>query len=339
MTRELATVDTILELRPIPGADAIECAVIRGWECVVKKGAHQVGDAVVFFEIDSVLPEEPRYEFLRKGCYSAHMNGFRIRTMKLRGQVSQGLALPTKEVFPELQRHDHLVGADVTELLKVRLYEPPSAGQGAPGKPFPLGIPKTDEDRVQNVFARLPTDALWDVTEKLDGSSMTVFVTPEARGVCSRNLERPEEDSCNFWRAARTQNLIAECERICADNPELFGEGIVLQGELLAPGIQKNRYGVAAPRFYVFSVLRCRGSVLWERLSPGETMDLCFSYGLEMVPVIACLPSQESVKAWVELAKGKSELNAATTREGLVVRTPQQSFKVINPDFLLEHGE
>lgn len=85
--RSLAHVEIITALSSIEGADFLELAQVLGWQCVVKKGEFQVGDKIIFCEIDSVLPELPEYEFLRK-------YNFRIKTQKLRGVISQGLVLP-----------------------------------------------------------------------------------------------------------------------------------------------------------------------------------------------------------------------------------------------------
>lgn len=85
--RHLATVREIATLRPITGADRIEVAQVDGWECVVQKGEFHVGDRTVYVEVDSVVPERPEFEFLRD-------RKFRVRTIKLRGQVSCGLVLP-----------------------------------------------------------------------------------------------------------------------------------------------------------------------------------------------------------------------------------------------------
>ena len=85
--RKLATIERISEIHPIPDADAIERAVVRGWSVVTKKGEHEVGDLVVYCEIDSVMPERPEFEFLRP-------RGFRVKTIKLRNTFSQGIVFP-----------------------------------------------------------------------------------------------------------------------------------------------------------------------------------------------------------------------------------------------------
>ncbi|HEX9972761.1 MAG TPA: RNA ligase (ATP), partial [bacterium] len=143
--RKLATIQKIKNLEPIPEADKIEKATVLGWQLVVKKGDFKVGDHCVYCEIDSVLPEKPEYEFLRP-------RKFRIKTAKLRGQISQGIAFPIGAI-KELANVEIKEGLDVTEIIGVQKYEPPPAvmmsGQVKGG--FPGFIPKTDEMRIQSV--------------------------------------------------------------------------------------------------------------------------------------------------------------------------------------------
>src|SRR5271157_945626 len=118
--RQLAYIETIKNLRPIEGADKIETAIILGWEVVVKRGEFSIGDKVVYCEIDSILPDLPPFEFLRA-------KKFRIRTIKLKSQISQGIAFPLSvinEVTPSFDITKLNVGDDVTELLQITKYDP-----------------------------------------------------------------------------------------------------------------------------------------------------------------------------------------------------------------------
>src|ERR1700686_2198783 len=124
--RELAYVQTITSLTPIPNADNIEKAEVLGWEIVVRKNEFQVGDLVIYCEIDSVLPELPCFEFLRS-------RKFRIRTVRLRSQISQGIVFPLsilKEVDPSFKIDNLKVGQDVTDLLKITKYDPEASLDG-----------------------------------------------------------------------------------------------------------------------------------------------------------------------------------------------------------------
>lgn len=169
--RQLATIREIASTRPIEGADRIEVAQVDGWECVVQKGSFNVGQRIVYVEVDSVVPERPEFEFLRD-------RKFRVRTIKLRGQVSQGLVLPL-DILPPGKYN---VGDDVTELLGITKYDPQAQQEAmlltkqpnTPKNPiakfmmrfkwyrklfmkpkrkggFPDWIVKTDETRIQNL--------------------------------------------------------------------------------------------------------------------------------------------------------------------------------------------
>jgi len=113
--RKLATVETIKQIKEHTNADALEIAVVRGWNVIVQKGEFAVGDVCVYFEVDSVLPKEYRYAFLHKYAYNKSLDKYRIKTAKLRGQFSQGLVMPIEQ-FPELQHVT--VGSDID----LRLY-------------------------------------------------------------------------------------------------------------------------------------------------------------------------------------------------------------------------
>lgn len=163
--RALATIDSVLNIKPIPKADRIEVAQVRGWNCVVKKGDFKPGDLCVYFEIDSVLPDDERYAFL-SDSWSKRVEGYRLKTRRLRGQISQGLILPVDR-FPELgDVTENRIGEDVTEALNIRIYDPPvSASGGTPAKgSFPTQlVPKTDAERVQNVNVMRLNQTLKDV--------------------------------------------------------------------------------------------------------------------------------------------------------------------------------
>jgi RNA ligase (TIGR02306 family) len=175
MERKLASIQKVLDIQPIPGAEAIECLTILGWKVVAKKGEFKIGDLVVYCEVDSILPEEDEFKFLEKVHY-------RIKTIKLRGQVSQGIAFPLSilDGRAELPHDPHAEGDDVTELLEVTKYEPyvPAQLAGLAKGSFPEFLHKTDETRIQAVPGVLyrHQNKKFYVTEKIDGSSMTVYL-------------------------------------------------------------------------------------------------------------------------------------------------------------------
>ncbi len=139
--RKLASVVKIVDIQPIPGADAIVVVTVKGWKVVVKVNEYKVGDLAVYYEIDSFLPIRPQFEFLRKSSYKrmGSSEGFRLKTIRLRGQISQGLLTPIPEGISNPKEGD-----DLTEALDIVKYEPPIPAQLA-GKikgTFPSFIPK-----------------------------------------------------------------------------------------------------------------------------------------------------------------------------------------------------
>lgn len=345
--RKLASIRRIKNIEPIEGADRIELATVDGWKVVVAKDVgHQEGDLVVYCEVDSFLPIEPQYEFLRKTSYKKMGNkeGFRLKTIRLRGQVSQGLILPISvlegkiDFGPSRDFNKHiesLIGQDVSEILGIVKYDPPVPARLAgevEGK-FPAFISKTDQERVQN----LSLDDIkgeWVITEKLDGTSFTCFKHEGEFGVCSRNLQLKENEDNTYWKMAKKYNLKEFCP-----------EGYALQGEIIGPGIQKNRYGLNECKLFLFDMYDIEKSSyvpFWNLITAVSSHK--YKYNLEeflkIVPVLDDVTlNSHSIDDILEMAEGKSTLNSNTEREGLVFKNkfdPNQSFKAISNKFLLK---
>ena len=337
--RELATIRKIDLIRPIPDADAIECAVVGGWTVVIKKGDFEVGDRAVYCEIDSWIPNE-RAPFLSKGQEPREYNGVRgerLRTVRLRGQLSQGLLLPMHVLTN--YGADLFEGYDVSELLGIQKYEPPVPAHlaGEVRGLFPTFIPKTDQERVQNLsteFAQWQADRVnWEITEKLDGSSMTVYVNAYDRGVCSRNLNLKDTEGNTLWQVAhRDQILTAIIES---------GRNIAIQGELIGNGIQGNPYKIKGQSFYTFDIYDIDAR---RHFTPIERNEFCDLYEILHVPVIAYGAELydtlgiATIADLLKFAEGKSNLNSQAEREGIVFKAHglDQSFKAISNRFLLK---
>lgn len=375
MTRKLATIRMIGDVSPIDGADAIECVTIDGWKVVAKKGEFSPGDYCIYFEIDSVLPIREEFEFLRKGCYvqkewlESETNptgeGFRLKTIKLRGQISQGLVVKITDL-PEFkglaagpsEDYDLPEGWSVDHVLNIVKWDPPVPATLA-GKVrgnFPPWIPKTDQERIQNLSDKDLAPYLnddFEVTMKLDGSSMTVFYDEGRIGVCSRNLELDWENdpSTTFAKMVMGAELDKIFARFAEDNgpddPPI--KRLALQGELMGPGIQGNREKFKEHRFFVFDIfLESEGYVVDEQRRAIVDLIACSqiifgaSVIFEHVPVIGhnipiIFNSKDEI---LEYAKGPS-INHPI-REGIVyksVQHPEFSFKAISNDFLLKGGE
>lgn len=374
VTRKLASVQKISELRPIEGADRIEVAMMEGlgWECVTKKNELKVGDLVVYFEVDSILPEKPEYEFLRE-------RKFRIKTIKLKKQVSQGLIVPLYLAIPGGSVFS--IGADVTDLLGVKKHDPQGQEESdltnnfekkckVPKflmnmawfrwiyfklnpplrKDWPQWIAKTDETRIQVCLRTIMDhyDEEWEFTEKLDGQSGTFFTYLKRKwgfkfkqyGVASRNIWLKKYDNTNYGIVSSKHNLD---QTLLSEKQQ-----ITLQGEVCGPKIQKNKYKFEELNLFVFNII-----VGGKKLNHNEMSVFCAKWQLTPVPFVipSFIPSKdiginktpaEIIHHMVNMSKGFSVYGNKVKREGIVGRlksNPNISLKIINPEFLLENDE
>ena len=362
--RKLASIQRIDTLLPIEGKDRIQSARVLGWNVIVTKD-FSVGDKVIYVEIDSVLPEKPEFEFLRP-------KNFRIKTLKMAGTISQGICFPLS-VLPE---GNYEIGDDVTELLGIKQYE---AGIDDYKKPelshkkskflnfcmryrlfkkfylrnkaskenFPTELAhKTDEVRIQDAPWMLEDDTnTYLFTEKIDGTSGTYILNVKNRIFwkkydfygCSRNRRLRKDDGSVYWAVAKALDL--KNVLIGLKKSWKSVKTVCIQGEIIAPKIQENKYKVTEPKFYVFNVI-LDGERMGSR-SAKALMDEC---GINFVPIIMSnvrLPwLVKDVDTMIGLAHGQSMIGD-TLREGLVVRSEdgQRSFKAVDPLFLIKYNE
>ncbi len=354
MTRKLVTIQKIIDLRPIEKADAIECASILGWHVVVKKGEFKVGDSCVYFEIDSLLPTVSEFDFLSKsGVKKSYTDGkeyegYRLKTIRLRGQISQGLCLPISilkgKKYPSDSRKNpvYKLGADVTSLLGVVKYEPvvPANLTGQAKELFPSFIPKTDETRIQFAPKVLERHAgkVFYVTEKVDGASCTIFIKDGELNCCSRNLNLLDDPTNTFWKVAKEISLLEKIKKV--------NENIALQGELVGDNVQGNKLKINGQKILFFNAYNFKEG---RHLNFSEFISLCRELEIPTVPIISkkyILP--KTVDELVDFATRKSLLSPETWVEGIVIRSLEEdwdeelgrlSFKVINPEFLLAFGD
>jgi RNA ligase (TIGR02306 family) len=337
MERKLASVVKITDIQPIVGADAIVVAKVKGWNVVVKVNEYKVGDLAVYYEIDSFLPIRPQFEFLRKSSFKrmGSSEGFRLKTIKLRGQLSQGLLTPIPEGIINPKEGD-----DLTEALDIVKYEPPIPAQLA-GKikgTFPSFIPKTDETRIQNFESDIgfsPVGERVYITEKLDGTSFTCYFNNGVFGVCGRNWELTETNDNSLWRMA---NMLELKEKLTK-----YGKNIALQGELIGAGINGNLYGLSDHKLYFFTGYDIDKG---RRMFFDELEWVLFGLQLQMVPVLEkygfVIPNESNIVDYMlRYAEGKSVLNMGVDREGVVVRGLERefSFKAISNTYLLGSKE
>ena len=337
--RKLATIRKIDALRPIPDADAIECAVVGGWTAVVKRGEFKAGDLAVYCEIDSWIPHALA-PFLSKGKEPRVFDGIageRLRTMKLRGQLSQGLLLPLSTLT--MVESELFEGLDVSFPLGIVKYEAPIPAQlaGEVKGMFPGWIQKTDQERVQNLKEELDywlrEQHVWEITEKLDGSSMTVYLRDGEFGVCSRNLELKPSETNSLWKVAVRNDLELKLRRA--------NRNLALQGELIGEGIQGNPYKQKGQEFFLFDIYDIDTS---KYFTPAERKAFVEEHDIKHVPVLAFGAELwdtlgiNSIDGILRFAEGKSVMGMiGCEREGVVFKSKamQCSFKAISNKFLL----
>lgn len=363
MERKLVSIQRILEVNPIKDADAIEVVKVLGWNVVTKKGEYKAGDYCIYFEIDSVLPAKPEFEFLRKSSYNSRYDGFRLRTVKLRGQISQGLVVPisvlkspsfTEYIKTALESQDveryryicetdiadiaNLEGSDITELLGVKKYEIeiPTHLAGDVKGSFPHYVPKTDETRIQAspiLLEELKGKTCY-VTVKLDGTSVTFANYNGEVDVCSRNLSMKKSETNAYWQIYRKYDI------------ENIGRNVAVQGEIVGPGIQKNPLGLKEIDLFVFNVFDIDKH---EYLDYFKFIEFCSNHGLKTVPVISDnFVFDHTIEQLLKLAEGKYD-GTNTNREGIVIRPIKETYsetlsgrlsvKIINNDYLLKNEE
>ena len=419
MARKLASVVEIATCEPIPDTERLSVATMvgKGWQVVVGRDEFHPGDLCVFLEIDSFLdPNDERYAFLKDRCLRRFVSkagnvlreGIRIKSIRLRGVVSQGLLLPIgqfvgKEILcenrpampedvvaedgnpvstedlegveisrlyylkdvteeggaPTIQEIEVVPGTDLTELLHVEHYDEvkeqlqPSMGNpisvDAMGR-FPTDfIPKTDEERIQNLgdwFEKMK-GRVWQVSCKHDGTSCTIAYSkmideenPEV--VCSRNLRlKPEQADGKipvYWQMAKQYDVLNKLKALA----ESSGFEFAVQGEIVGPGINKCKNKENAYKFLVFRIYNITRQT-W--VNPVETVNMCKSLGLEHVQIVkdafAFFDEITTMADALKYAEGKTA--EGNEREGVVLKTidtlPYASFKIVSNKYLLKQED
>ncbi|SOK58985.1 Phage protein [Yersinia phage fHe-Yen9-03] len=406
--RKLVTIRTINAINPIPNADAIEVATVDGWNVVIKKGEFEVGDYCVFFEIDAFLPAtDLRFEFLSKNgtkTDEAGVERIRLRTIKLRKQISQGLALPLDVFYPELEEigglksitgscdyMDAMINLQerleesrngIEQYLNVTKYERPDERQNGGANRvktagnFPFVIPKTDEDRIQNVFGKFSQTMKgvpFRKSLKLDGSSQTItyFNNPDffvekvdeeicewneetqeltvvevkpypfqwessQVVVCSRNLALKFDPTAAFWKAALKDDIPARLKKYCEDN----NRQLALQGECMGAGIQGNRENLEEHTFYCFRIWDIDEQ---QFLDDADFITVTSLLGIEVCPlgdIVYFFDMYSTIQEALDSAEHASMVHPIA--EGDVYKSTIKvdgetvHFKVINNKFLMK---
>lgn len=363
--RELAYTVKINKITPIENADKIELATVRGWNVVVKKGEFKEGDIGVYFEIDSLLPELECFEFMRDKKY-------KVKTIKLRGVLSQGLLLPLS-VFPfdipneenipltdkigvkhiedeiiethkEIDSYAKRVGIYHSHLVKSKIFKWSKKKNNfiykIIQKLFP--IPQIKKQSFPNEVSKTDEVRVENIPEILDNKDEWV-VTEKVDGTSATYLLRSNGDFviCSRNRVINepddTYWFIAEKYKIKDFlQANIKGDFICLQGEIVGPKINGNRLKLSYLDFYAFNLIDDEGrkdSIL----ASSTTM----AYKINWVPILDITTLPHTMEEMKKMAQGHSRINPEVMREGLVYRSQdgKQSFKNINNNYLLKGGE
>ena len=353
--RKLVTIRKIKDIKPIPGADRIELAIVDGWQVVTQKGQFKPGNDAIYFEIDSALPaDDVRYAFLHKTCLREwSLDGVvfescvRIKTTEFRGEISQGLLMPI-DLFPELRGIPFDRPDLFADVLKVRHYDTVKRDadiksgkihmdQGAIG-PRPSFVPDYDPDRLQNLpeyfdkYRYRQYD--WEITEKFDGTACTVWYAPNERpdnpyGVSSKSIDLDITNPDNIYSAVA---------RDIKDMVIQYGRSLAIYGELCGPGVNGNRDKYMGHVFRVWHIYDIDNR---EWLLPYERYRVCSDMGLKHVRIIeqhhCSFDKMNTMEDFLAFVDGPTF--RGNPREGMVwksVRDPGVSFKVINNRYLMK---
>jgi RNA ligase (TIGR02306 family) len=336
--RKLARVVKIDKLEKHFNADTLDILTIGGWKVVAKSGLHKEGDHVIYLEIDSFVPTTLAPFLTKEGKTPKQFEGVSgevLKTIKLRGQLSQGMVIPIRET--PIAHMELSLEQDVTDLLGILKYEKPLPASlaGNIRCHFPSVVPKTDAERIQNLSTELEfwksSSPKMYVTEKLDGTSFTCMRLNEDIHVCSRNYSLYETEGNTYWNIFRKNNL----ESVLKSLP--FNAAI--QGEIVGHGIQENQYGLKNQELYVFSIYDIDNK---SYLSYDKMKQFCEDNSLNSVPFIQNieLDSNVTIENLLEKADGASVVGSnSSNREGLVWRgfdNPEICFKTISNTWLLK---
>ena len=291
--RKLASIQEIKSISPIIDADAIEVAGILSWNVVIRKGEFNVGDKIVYFEIDSFLPVSERYSFVGKERNNPitldtanESRGFRLATAVLRNQVSQGLALKFSELDPSFANitQDELVdmlsempiGTDVTELLGVTKFDRPEIAHdlGQLVGTFPSQfISQSDEERIQNEpksYQKIK-DQPYYISSKVDGTSIT-SIWNESELICATRNNTLSKSN-EIEKMLDSKGVI--------DNLNEFKGNVAFQSELYGNGIQKNPLGIQDKRLATFTITKDNKILGLENM-----LDVVGALGLEIPEIV-----------------------------------------------------
>lgn len=334
----LATVERVVSVTHHPNADKLDIIKVLGYDAIVGRNQYKAGDLVVFVQPDSILPSDKAWatDLLR------YTSRGRIRAVRLRGEWSMGLVLNVTDHIED--GAELAIGWDMTEQLGITKYEPPLPLNTQARGGLPFQIPRTDEERWQNL-RRL--DSLigerCNVTLKIDGQSATFYCVLAGQwpgegatkvGITSRSLDlRIGEDDegvpfdSNWHKAEKRYDILRKLQAYCEEN----NVSLALRGEVYGGSIQAfghNPHTGGDIDFAAYSVYNITDKE-YERLGSDHYVDtLAPKLGIPLVPVVEeDIELTQDVIDWYD--HGTKTLYEQPF-EGVVIQHKAGSFKVIS---------
>ena len=341
----IATVEKVGNLIPIPGKDKIELAVVNGWNCIVEKGQFQVGQLAVYLAIGCVPDlDDPNFAFLQQKGLD------RIKTMRLGGVVSQGLLCPLQWLTDRgvTDVHTLQAGDNVAALMGATKYIPPEEAaqydtrSNKANDPYPSYVPKTDALRLQTDPERLLRDIADKdivITRKEDGCSATYLFNQDKFSICGRNYvwRKVDKNSQSYFTMAAQLGLETKMRAL--------GRSLAIQGELCGNNINHNRHKITQLKYSVFDVFDIDQQ---QYLSYDDMCAVCTTLGLTTVPLLYRGPATEAVPsltvdAFLKMAESL-EYGPGLPAEGIVINSDpigylgrRTHFKLISNKYLLKY--
>lgn len=304
-----------------PNADLLSIAVVKGWQCIVKTSDFDGVALGAYIPIDSVLPEVPEWEFLRP-------RKFRVKTIRLRGVLSQGLLIAAKPHWTE--------GMDVTEELGITKYEPPEPVYQGEGIPSPPGfIVYTDIENFQNYPDVFTEEDEVVISEKIHGSNLRAGLLNGEFYVGSHRQAKMDMENSVFWKIAKEYRIEERLRaRFSSD------QQVILFGEVYGRKVQDLAYGLTGQSVCFFDIAVDGAYLDWD--------EVCRVAGELELPLVPLLKRGRFSRDDLSLATGVDTFSETHMREGIVIKTVTEQFdptlgrrilKYLSPDYLMrEHG-
>jgi RNA ligase (TIGR02306 family) len=312
------TLEQISEINPHPNADRLSLAKMKGlsFQFVIGKDSFKVGDTVLYFPIDSLLPLDLVEKLGMTGKFSGKDKN-KIKTVKLRGEISQGFVCPPEKLLGDLKFNS---SEEITQFLGVSKYEPPVLlSKNGDLVQLPSGFSKYDiegADRYGHIIDLLMDEDVV-IMEKMEGTNLSACNTEE--GTVSVNqrthgIKEKDGEENTYWKAARDTQLISALKSL----PNLSG----IYGELCGPKIQGNMYQLKKHEIFVFDIMKAGKWLEW-----ADFKAFVDSHNLKTAPILfeGKLRDFLNNKSVQEMSNGQSQI-MNVLREGIVIKPIKESY-------------